>query len=83
MAPSVSSASLAKTQPGKLRKEPSRDSQEDETNGKDKDKKKKSSVFSGLFSLEEGKDEGSGPECVHWVYGERVYRPWIERVKSV
>jgi hypothetical protein len=55
MAPPVSSASLAKPQPGKLRKEPSRDSQEDETNGKDKDKKKKSSVFGGLFSRKKDK----------------------------
>ena len=55
MAPPVSSASLAKPQPGKVRKEPSRDSQEDETNGKDKDKKKKSSVFSGLFSRKKEK----------------------------
>ena len=60
MAPPVSSASLAKPQHSKLRKEPSRDSQEDETNGKDKDKKKKSSMFSGLFSRKKEKTKDRG-----------------------
>ena len=52
MAPPVSSASLAKPQPGKLCKEPSRDSQEDETNGKDKDKKVKATVIKGCVIKE-------------------------------
>ena len=58
MAPPVSSATLAKTQPSKLHKEPSRDSQEEEANGKDN--KKKSSVFSGLFSRKNEKTKDRG-----------------------
>ncbi|KAF8164737.1 hypothetical protein B0H34DRAFT_855276 [Crassisporium funariophilum] len=60
MAAPVSSATLSKPSPAKLRKEPSRESRESkDTDDEGKDKKKKSSVFGRLFNpskKEKGKE---------------------------
>ena len=61
MAAPVSSATYNKPQPGKLRKEPSRNDKAD-TDDEGKEKKKKSSVFGGLFGRgkkDKNKDKNS------------------------
>ena len=80
MAAPVSSATFNKPQPAKLRKEPTRNEKAD-TDDEGKEKKKKGSVFSGLFSRGK-KDKNKDKNSIGSVESEYVGRGSEESSRS-